>query len=48
MELVEKELLDSTEKVTEKENAAQVLETLSKNKGSLKFSQQNQEILEAK
>ena len=48
MELVEKELLDSTEETTEKENAAQVLETLNKNKGSLKFSQQNQEILEAK
>ena len=47
-ELVEKERLDTTEKTTEKENTAQVLEKLNKNKGSLKFSQQNQKMLDAK
>ena len=47
-ELVEKELLDTTEKTTERENTAQVLENLNKNKGSLKLSQQNQKILDAK
>ena len=47
-ELVEKELLDTTEKTTERENTAQVLEKLNKNKGSLKLSQQNQKILDAK
>ena len=36
-ELIEKELLDTTEKTTEKENTAQVLEKLNKNKGSLKL-----------
>ena len=41
-ELVEKELLDTTGKITERENTAQVLEKLNKNKGSLKLSQQNQ------
>ena len=47
-ELIEKELLDTTEKTTEKENTSQVLEKLNKNKGSLKLSQQNQKILDAK
>ena len=47
-ELVEKELLDTTERTTEKENTAQVLEKLNKNKGSLKLSQENQKILDAK
>ena len=47
-ELVEKELLDTTEKTTEKENTTQVLEKLNKNKGSLKLSHQNQKILDAK
>ena len=47
-ELIEKELLDTTEKTTEKENTSQVLEKLNKNKGSLKLSQQNQKILDTK
>ena len=47
-ELIEKELLDTTEKTTEKENTAQVLEKLNKNKGSLKLSQQNQKKVDAK
>ena len=47
-ELVEKELLDTTEKTTEKENTTQVLEKLNKKKGSFKLSQQNQKILDAK
>ena len=47
-ELVEKGLLDTTEKTTERENTAQVLEKLNKNKGSLKVSQQNQKTLDAK
>ena len=47
-ELVEKELLDTTEKTAERENTEQVLEKLNKNKGSLKLSQQNQKILDAK
>ena len=46
--LVEKELLDTTEKTTEKENTEQVFESLNKNKCSLKLSQQNQKILDAK
>ena len=46
--LVEKELLDTTEKTTEKENTAQVFENLNKSKCRLKFSQQNQKILDAK
>ena len=46
--LLEKELLDTTEKTSERENTAQVLEKLNKNKGSLKLSQQNQKILDAK
>ena len=47
-ELIEKELLDTTEKTTEKENTAQVLEKLNKNKGSLKLSLQNQKKVDAK
>ena len=47
-ELVERELLDTTQKTTERENTAQVLEKLNKNKGSLKVSQQNQKTLDAK
>ena len=47
-ELVEKELLDTTEKTSEKENTAQVLEKPNKNKDSLKLFQQNQKILDAK
>ena len=43
-----KELLDTTEKTSERENTAQVLEKLNKNKGSLKLSQQNKKILDAK
>ena len=46
--LVEKERLDTTEKTTEKENTAQVFENLNKSKCRLKFSQQNQKILDAK
>ena len=47
-ELVEKELLDTTEKTSERENTVQVLEKLDKNKGSLKLSQQNQKKVDAK
>ena len=47
-ELVERELLDTTQKTTERENTAQVLEKLNKNKDSLKLSQQNQKTLNAK
>ena len=43
-----KELLDTTEKTSERENTAQVLEKLNKNKGSLKLSQQNQKKVDAK
>ena len=46
--LLEKELLDTTEKTSERENTAQVLEKLNKNKGSLKLSQQNQKKVDAK
>ena len=47
-ELAEKELLDTTEETTEREKTAQVLQKLNKSKGSLKLSQQNQKILDAK
>ena len=43
-----KELLDTTEKTSERENTAQVLEKLNKSKGSLKLSQQNQKKVDAK
>ena len=46
--LLEKELLDTTEKTSERENTVQVLEKLNKNKGSLKLSQQNQKKVDAK
>ena len=47
-ELIKKELLDTTEKRTEKDNTVQVLEKLNKNKGKLKLPQQNQKILDTK
>ena len=47
-EVVEKELLDTIAKITEKDNTAQVLEKLNKNKGNVKLSQQNQKILDSK